>query len=353
MSRIAYVMRAPVSAIKLRFDNWASAQDTEAVGTSPVTYYASLEYPIGTIAGLFTFGGANNVAVEPGSHVFTDALNVAIPRGARFALRTFADGPSGICNDSYAPGDLAGATIDVCNYGATVANVYDSTAAITVTSRTAACRPTAVLGQTSAICIGVIGDSRAKGTLDSASDFFGGIGEINKRLSRKYLTLTVAEGGTRMTNAATSSGWDKRISLLNTYCDLIVTNHGINDLNNGVTAASLITALATLRARLGNKPLYACTVAPYTTSTDGWTTLGNQTVKSWEAQRVSFNDKLRAGETAASGVIELADVVESARNDGKWKADGVTAGLYTSDGLHESKFAYDAISNSGIFDQVL
>jgi hypothetical protein len=42
-------------------------------------------------------------------------------------------------------------------------------------------------------------------------------------------------------------------------------------------------------------------------------------------------------------VLEIADVVESSRNSGKWKVDG-TAGKYTADGQHLTQFANELVA---------
>jgi lysophospholipase L1-like esterase len=104
-------------------------------------------------------------------------------------------------------------------------------------------------------------------------------------------------------------------------------------------------------------PIYQTTITPQTTSSDAWATVNNQTVASAgnETARLAANawlrdgapisaspaaggtvaavgasGVLRAGQTGhpLAGIIEVADLAESARDSGKWKAG------YTGDGTH-------------------
>jgi hypothetical protein len=121
--------------------------------------------------------------------------------------------------------------------------------------------------------------------------------------------------------------------------------------------------------------VWQTTVTPRTNSTDGWATVGNQTIASAseETKRLAINDWLRdgapvvAGAVAAvgtsgasraavysaagtlvtpasgpsgnplAGVFDICDVVETARNSGIWKAG------YSVDGLHPSQTAHIAM----------
>lgn len=138
------------------------------------------------------------------------------------------------------------------------------------------------------------------------------------------------------------------------------TNDIFTSLLPAATLESNFIKLVQQQRARGSSPFYG-TVVPQTTSTDGWLTVANQTVKSGEAQRVLYNAWLRDGapmtcstQTAAAtgassstaaraafysttgtlvspasgpcshpagGVFELADVVESAHDSGIWKQD--------------------------------
>ena len=111
-------------------------------------------------------------------------------------------------------------------------------------------------------------------------------------------------------------------------------------MTNGRTAVLAYADLLTIWALLQPLSVFSCTVNPASTSTDSFATTANQTTVASNAQRVALNNLLRTS-GMSSGVFDLADVVESARDSGLWKAPG-----YTADGLHESQLASLAIANS-------
>jgi hypothetical protein len=65
----------------------------------------------------------------------------------------------------------------------------------------------------------------------------------------------------------------------------------------------------------------------------------NQTPAATEANRVSLNTWLRTVPSPLTGVVEIADVFETARNSGLWKVNG-TANYYTTDGIHPSALGH-------------
>ncbi len=104
---------------------------------------------------------------------------------------------------------------------------------------------------------------------------------------------------------------------------------------------------------------------PYTNGTDAWATVANQTPNgSAETNRLDYNvwirdgapidsttkapvaigaAGLRAGQAGhpLAGYIDAADLGESARNSGKWKAG------YTSDGLHPNAVGAAGMKDGG------
>jgi lysophospholipase L1-like esterase len=85
-------------------------------------------------------------------------------------------------------------------------------------------------------------------------------------------------------------------------------------------------------------PVFQNTITPSTTSTDSWATTGNQTPESSNAVRVQVNDWIRTVPSPLSGYFEIADLAETARNSGIWKAG------YTSDGLHPNATGHSALA---------
>ncbi len=112
----------------------------------------------------------------------------------------------------------------------------------------------------------------------------------------------------------------------------------------------IIPNIQMIEAALG-LPTWHGTVGPRTTSNDNWLTTGGQTAYSpaFAAGNASERGLLNAWKRSQSRVVELADIEETGRDSGIWKADGTGAGKFTLDGLHDWKASYAAIAASGAF----
>lgn len=108
-------------------------------------------------------------------------------------------------------------------------------------------------------------------------------------------------------------------------------------------------------------PYWQCTLTPYSSSTDGWVTVENQTPHAQDARRTGFNDWVRDGapltgtepdpagvrighpDHPLGGYIEAADIAESSRNSGVWTVDPVHGAVGT-DGQHFHGWMHDRIA---------
>ena len=115
---------------------------------------------------------------------------------------------------------------------------------------------------------------------------------------------------------------------------------GLNDIP-GNSAANVIALMKAFNADLrtaGIELIAQPTLTPYTVvSTDGFLTEGNQTVHANNTVINTVNDAIRAKAVGNDECIDLSDTVSSARGSGKFKTDGSTVGLWTIDGVHDSK----------------
>lgn len=173
--------------------------------------------------------------------------------------------------------------------------------------------------------------------------------------------LLRAIGGSAMSNltdAADFTRWFGQEELANVDHALLAL--GRND--SGDPRGSIANVLGKIRATGFTGQIVLATVSPSTNSTDGWATVGNQSSNGSDAGRLAFNAWVRDGApfTAAGAVavvgsggttvrlgdaghpctgvanphpdfIDFADLVESARDSGRWKAG------WTSDGLHPNE----------------
>lgn len=116
-----------------------------------------------------------------------------------------------------------------------------------------------------------------------------------------------------------------------------IVEYGINDIANGSSLSTLQTNLQNFwnwLASAGVK-VYQTTITPYSSSTDGFVTLVNQTPEpncGPNSIRTQLNDWIRTTPSPLSGYFETADTVESSRNSGLWKVNGSTS--ITVEGLH-------------------
>lgn len=136
------------------------------------------------------------------------------------------------------------------------------------------------------------------------------------------------------------------------YCRYAFVEYGHNDLFDGKTPVQIQTDLLTCCTRNRARGIIKniiMTLIPHTGSTDGWSTTAGQTTQPsppFETDRVAHNTWVRDGgpidpttlAPVAAGTVgalrfgqgvhpigaylEVADVVESGRNSGKWKAMG-------------------------------
>lgn len=155
----------------------------------------------------------------------------------------------------------------------------------------------------------------------------------------------------------------------------VLDEYAFNDLTNEAVAKTMADKIATwawLHAQNPALKITACTVTPYPSSTDGWTTLAGQTPGvgtvydglNRHQRAVVYNDWIRDGAPILNGIaapgatdpaakragqaghplagwIEIADTVESSRNSGIFRVD---KGSLTADGAHMNSVAGDLIS---------
>lgn len=335
MGRTRHVCQTDVSSIQLVYPCF---QGAEVVLGANATITAAVEYPVSTFTQV-KFSGATQGTIIDGSYIVSDPVSVTIPKGATFYSRAYFTNTAGIVFTAYGSNTSSGEAATFAASG-----VVDQTMGGTVTASSGAVGygPIAIIGQTSVPSIAVLGDSRAAGLNDTMSGTATGVGEITRSINdtAPYTNLSIPS----VTAAGIVTNGQNSVRLqMARYCSHVIFQLGTNDMSGGDDSSVLLAHAQQIRSWLPGRPFYPCTVAPRTTSTDSWATTVNQTPISAESRRVAYNAILRNGQMGgASGFIEIADQVESARDSGLWKAPG-----WTTDGIHESQTAHVAIQNSG------
>ena len=355
MSRTKHIATEYLTSLSVVFANYYATSTGEQLTGGTATFKASIEYPAGTIAGVFTFSGSTSGTAADGGTVTSDKLTlpVVIPAGATFFLRTFCNTVGGIVysanpglNNQTGVIPLSG---EWCTFGVTTTDYTGVATNVNNQALTVVFRPLAILGMTVRPTIFLAGDSRCGNGVnyDTVATAYGGTGEVERGLGKKYAIFNGAVAGDRLQYWAGTQA-DKRLQMA-AYCSHVVIQLGINDVAVGRSLSAITADLDTLTAKFSGKPVYPCTLSPYSTSTDSWTTTGNQTTNGNNAQRTAYNNRLRACISGSmAGYIEIADQTESARDSGLWKVTGVANG-YTSDGVHGNTAAMVLIENSTAF----
>lgn len=83
---------------------------------------------------------------------------------------------------------------------------------------------------------------------------------------------------------------------------------------------------------LSQAKLYQATMEPFTTSTDSWVTVANQTPAAFNADRQTLNTGYRTTlYTNLDGFLEIDTMLSSGVNSGRFQ---VSFGAFTGDGIH-------------------
>lgn len=326
--------RDDISVLQFEFPNWFATSIEENPG-SDATIHAAIEYPIGAAPTRILFSGVAAGTIPDGGVLLSDALNITIPNGAEFAVKTFFESASGIIytvlKGNSAKEKWQGGT------GALTDQTMTSNQPTTFSTLTYG--PSAIIARSTRPAFFLLGDSKVAGSGELSDTEYKG--EFERDIGPSYAFVNAARSAGAL-KIGIDDGFSKRVDAAK-YCTHILSNYGINDIASGVNPTQFIAALESLAA-LFSQPVYQATIAPQNASTDGWVTTENQTVGAKEAERISVNNTIRAGVSGVTGVLEIADVVETSRNSGIWKAG------YTADGTHETPTGYAEVASSGVVD---
>lgn len=310
---------------------------------APANYIieASVEYPAGTFTRI-TFGGGNQGVVPVDGVLTADAVNLSIPAGTRFWVRTYvvsvASGTAVPCSQLPGLPSTVGLTDGAITGNSVMAN------SINPSSSGNTHGPFAIMGTIAAANARswvLLGDSIIWGKNDDTGcGSKGGAGAFARALDPLY----------PWTNFGRESGranlFDNNVTRLTTLRGAmaayggvsdVLSNYGVNDLKSGDSVAQVKTAIANLFAVFPGARSYQLTLGPRTTSaTSDWTVApGDQiprTDGNWAAMP-SFNSDVRAIISGATGYIEAGDFYQSSRDSGYWAAHGPA---WTPDGTHHS-----------------
>lgn len=357
MSRSAHFARDAITSLQIVIVNWfvdATGTGNETGLGGSTTVEASVEYPANTFTRI-QFSGIDAGSVASGATLVSDACSVTIPDGAQFWVRMYKTSATGIVymgfpNSRTIKDETLG---DAATFG--VSGVTNQVMSGTVTSNANSANvrdgPVVIIGTTSKRTFFLLGDSICQGYEDTPDGVTGRMGILARSIGENYGYINAGISSDRATYWAGSH--TGRGPLMD-YCTDVIVQLGFNDIFSASRTASQVkTDLGTIytyAVTTKGKRCYQTTITPKTTSTDSWATTANQTVTGQESVKAgtgSVNEWIRANTAAIDGYFETADVLESARDSGKWKVDG-TANKYTPDGIHPDVDGYVLVQSSEV-----
>ncbi|NTZ60324.1 hypothetical protein G6L24_08380 [Agrobacterium tumefaciens] len=340
MTRSRHFISEATRSLHLIYPNWYHNGNAEVGVGGTIDVTAAIEYPIGVFTRV-TWGGSATVTIgDLSNSAPSDPIEVQIPDGgAEIFIRTFQSSATGIVYSGLQD-TMRGET---AAYGAS--GVVDATMGgiIPDSGPNAAYLPLAVLGQTTKPSFFIVGDSRESATSFDIPNALSVVGNIARGIAPVCGFINVARGGERLAEFVASHS--KRLEVAQ-YCSHVAIHMGINDFTSGQTSAGALADLNTIKGYFPTHEIWFATVEPVSTSSDGWLTVANQTIDAASnANRIAFNNAIRAGITGAAGYFDIADVLESGRDSGKWRVlPGVAL---TSDGTHANEAGYNLVEKSG------
>lgn len=224
----------------------------------------------------------------------------------------------------------------------------DKTLSGTVVGTVAGFGPSAVLGSVTSprnACVAVLGDSISVGASDGNFAAHGGTGIYGRSCDNLVPCMGMGVTGSSATNQQGHTAMRTDLMAKAGVTHAIV-EYGTNDLTSA-TVANITTWLniihAAIKTAIPTAKVYQTTIIPRTTSTDGWTTTGNQTPVTGftggaGSNRATLNAAIRSltGFASLTGFLEMADALESTRNSGLFVA-GASHTDVQSTGSHTSQ----------------
>jgi len=337
-----------IENLQLTYGNWVlqnmSGVIQESDTGNDITIRAAIEYPSGHFWPIF-FNGQRDVTLNSGGNITSDIAGLYIPANTQFWIRTQVR----IATPASQTWPLGDACISGLGEGTVTQTTYsDLTTSGTITAGTGnAYGPLSIVGTTATSTHSFIlmGDSITDGYPDISGDADGNRGYMARAVSNNigYAKVARDTDAAQFVNCTDPLNYGRRFSIMKDFGTHIIVQLGTNDFLNFSDDARVYLQGIYDRLAAQGKIVIPVTIPPYTTSTDGWVTSGNQTVGSRESLRVSINTFIRTN-PMGNGYIEVANLLETSQNSGKWVSPSGVA--WTSDGIHPNVTAISAITST-------
>ena len=329
--------RSPITAVKLIYANLYLDATGEHAGLNPIYITAALEYGTTTVPVLF--GGVREVLIPVGGIAVSDELAVTIPPDTQIWTRQNSRTVN--TAEKYPTGYTTRSDFGEAFSTVSPATNLDATGQLPTPQQSAMYAPIGILGKTDENkppAVAIIGSSSTFGNGETFSALTapGDRGYLSRMVTNKMGQCVIACGSNTAAQWVADSAL-RRAAIAAMKPAVVINQLGTNDIANGRTAAQVnadLLAIWQQLAAMGCK-VFQTTFTPRSSSTDGWTTTTGQTPQ-FNAVRTAVNDYIRSKPAPLHGVLEVADIAETARNSGIWK---ITGGNWTTDGIHTVRHA--------------
>lgn len=350
-----------ISDIVVGYSNWRWNNTLgEVAGSNNITVKAYLEY--GGVNYPLTSLGQQTLTIVPGADGCFDPLPITIAANTAYAIHTYVTN-AGVSSGTWPLGPLL-TSYDSNNYASGGGDVSSTVGPVAGTSASYMFGPSFIAATlaTPVPTVGVIGDSILAGQGDGVA-YSGDLqlyqGYVARGLGNTLPSIAMTRGGFKLSQVAPGLALTRAMSLFrNGRISTAIVELGVNDSADTLaTIQANMIHIWTLFTSRGVRVVQTTITPLTTTSSDGWATVANQTVNAADStKRTPLDDWLRAGAPMLNGVattagtpgavtmgqvghplsaiLEIADVVESARNSGKFRVSptsrSVTDGAITT-----------------------
>lgn len=336
-------------------------QDERTTGLAPFTLKVSV-YVNGANYPMFFDNGNVSKRFDLGAMGRTDSLGITLKKGDMIFVRTHVKQepgekhPRGLLlfsspnNEGYTLGDTtstAGAVVPVAGtlYGLTPLALFANPS------------PSADSFKTLGICGSSSSTGTGRGNTVLEGHPQGDIGFLQIGAMRAgWGYVTIGQNGQKASDFAEPLKRRNRVQMTKD-CDLVIIQYASNDLSDSKeTFESIKENLLRVHGAFWDMgiPTAQVTVNPRTNSTDGWTTLVNQTpinanfAPGPNSTRGRLNAWIMKNDDGVRG-IDTNMGWESSKDSGLWRVDSVC----TSDGIHPNTFGHDNAAANAVRDFLL
>ena len=317
-----------IVGLRLVFPGFGFDNPEQAIPTASYTVTATVEYPAGVFT-RFTISGSPTLTVSSGETTAAfDFLPIVIPAGAIFYIKTYLRWSAG---NFWLTGNAAcRITTDWTVRGNNLSDLTASATPQTTGSAAVGFGPSVYAAFANPISsLGILGDSIAfAGVYDQPNPNDCSV-FIERAMRNVIPTMNLARSSDEL-SFYLSQNAGRRL-LLSGFVSHTIDQYGTNDIYTGNVSLS---DLQTTAAQVWNQyigigiKVFATTLPPRSTSTDGWATIDNQTIfePTKDAIRIAYNSWLLSNwqSLGLSGVIDIASAVSAPLNPSLWNADDAT-----------------------------